>query len=288
MSETQDANSFISQQVESSRLFFLEAGGDDEFAVMFGGFESCKPDYKIERSDFPWYSLEYVSRGGGTLQMGGASEILGPGSFFLYGPGVPHRIETSVESPLGKYFVGFTGAGAIEFLERYDFRPGFISRCLKNEPIRRAFDTLIDRGVRKSKLAGPLCATMARQLLLMCRDDAIDLGSTDTLAFSTYTRIKDFIEASFLTIRKLSEIADGVGIEGAYLCRLFARFHDESPYQYLTRLRMEHASRVLLTSDATVKEVATSMGYRDVFHFSRVFRTFHHAPPSRFRQSLHP
>lgn len=278
VSESLNANSFISQQVESSRLFFLDGNGDNDFEVLFGGFESCERDYKIDRPEFPWYCLEFVSRGNGLLRLGGVVESLRPGSFFLYGPGMPQQIETSPTNPLGKYFVGFKGDEVGEFLKQYDIEPGFVSRCLKGEPIRRAFDTLIDRGIRKSPLAGPLCAVITRQLLLMCRDDATDLANTDTLAFSTYSRVKEFIEANFLEIKKLSEIASACELEGPYLCRLFARFHDESPYQFLTRLRMEHASRILLMSEATVKEVATSMGFKDAFHFSRVFKSVHHAP----------
>jgi AraC-like DNA-binding protein len=213
---------------------------------------------------------------------------LRPGSFYLYGPGLPHRIESSAESPLGKYFVGFTGSEVSGFLQRHDILPGYASRCVKGEPIRRAFDSLIDRGVRKSALARPLCEVITRQLLLMCRDDATEVGSTDSLAFSTYSRVKQYIETNFLELRKLEEIASACGLDGPYLCRLFARFHDESPYQFLTRLRMEHASRILLETDATVREVAGRLGFKDAFHFSRVFKSVHHAPPSRFRQSMHP
>ena len=79
-----------------------------------------------------------------------------------------------------------------------------------------------------------------------------------------------------------------MSVDAPYLCRLFARFHDESPYQFLTRLRMEHASRILLESDASVKSVAAALGFKDAFHFSRVFKSVHHVPPSRFRQSMHP
>ncbi len=287
MNETHDATLFVSQQVESSRLFFLDSAADIDFAVVFGGFESCGPDYRIDRSNFPWFSLEFVSRGAGTLCLDGVQEILRPGSFFLYGPNQPHRIESVSDNPLGKYFVGFKGAGVEAFLEKYDIRPGYISRCLKGEPIRRTFDTLIDRGVRKSRLAVPLCAGITRQLLLMCRDDATDLGNTDTLAFATYTRVKEYIEKNYLDLNKLEAIAKSCELDGPYLCRLFARFHDESPYQFLTRLRMTYASCILLESDATVKEVAAVLGFKDAFHFSRVFKSVHHAPPSRFRQSMH-
>ena len=288
MPEVPSPNSYISQDVESSRLFFLESDEAEDFAVVFGGFERCEADYQIDRRNFPWYSLEFVSHGAGSVRLGDTETAILPGSFFVYGPSVPHRITSSPDHSLGKYFVGFTGAGAGEFLERYGMPPGVVARCQNGEPIRRTFETLIERGVRKSRLARPLCDTITRQLLLMCRDDAADPGSTDTPAFGTFSRAKEFIERNYIGIPTLDAVAKACGVDGPYLCRLFARFHDESPYQFLTRLRMEHASRILLERDATVKSVAAALGFKDPFHFSRVFKSVHHVPPSRFRQSMHP
>ncbi|MEN9975240.1 MAG: hypothetical protein RLZZ282_1246 [Verrucomicrobiota bacterium] len=287
MKAIRDASTFLSQQVESSRLFFLDPAEDEGFTVVFGGFERCRTDYGIDRVDFPWFCLEFVNRGHGSLRMGEAEHALRPGSFFLYGPGLPHRIESSAEHPLGKYFVGFTGAGVEAFFHRYDIQPGMVARCLKSEAIRRAFDTLIDRGVRKSRLACPLCAMITRQLLLLCRDDAADPGNPDSPAFAAYCRAREFLETNFLHCQTLTAVAAGCSMKASYLCRLFARYHDESPYQFLTRLRMDHASHLLLEGDTPVKQVALLMGFKDAFHFSRVFKSVHLVPPSRFQQSAH-
>lgn len=127
-----------------------------------------------------------------------------------------------------------------------------------------------------------------RQLLLMCRDDAADPLSTDTPAYATYSRVRDFIERAYLDFTSLEAIAKACEVDAPYLCRLFARFHDETPYQFLTRLRMKHASWMLLESDAALKSVASALGFKDAFHFSRVFKSVHHVPPSRFPQSVHP
>ena len=288
MNELRDASSYVSRQVESSRLFFLDPAGDEDFAVVFGGYERCGPEYQIDRQNFPWFCLEFVSRGAGKLTLGGVSHDLKPGSWYVYGPGLPQQIESSEDKPLGKYFIGFTGSGVADFLARYEIGPGFVSRCLKGEPIRRSFDMLIDCGVRKSGLARPLCSLITRQLLLMCRDDAADPGNTDSPAFATFARVREMIEGHFLELGTLEAIARACAIDAPYLCRLFARYHDESPYQFLTRLRMDHASRLLLEGDATVKSVAAALGFKDAFHFSRVFKSVHHVPPSRFRQSMHP
>jgi AraC-like DNA-binding protein len=288
MSEADDTPSYISRQVQESRLFFLDAGEEEGFAVRCGGFERCRPDYRIDRPGFDWFCLEFVSRGEGRLELDGVAHDLRPGVFYLYGPGIPHRIASSAEHPLGKYFVGFQGDGVEEFLERHAIRAGMVARCPKAEPIRRGFDMLIDRGVRKSRLAAPICSLIARELLLLCRDDAAEPVNTGSPAFATYVRAREFIEGSFLNLNSLEAVSKGCGVDAPYLCRLFARYHDGSPYQYLTRLRMDHASRLLLDENATVGGVAMAMGFKDAFHFSRVFKSVHHVPPSRFRKLMHP
>jgi AraC-like DNA-binding protein len=280
------ASSYLSHEVESSRLFFLDLIEEDAFAVVFGGFERCAADYRIDRVEVPWFVLEWVSHGFGKLELGGIEADLVPGSFYVYGPSMNHRIVTSAEHPLRKYFVGFSGKDVESFLDQYEMRPGVISRCAKGELIRRTFDTLIDRGIRKSALAGPLCAAITRQLLLMCRDDATGPVCKDSVAYGTYSRAREFIEENFLQFNSLEAVAKACKVDAPYLCRLFSRFHDESPYQYLTRLRMGHAGELLLQAGSSVKSVAAALGFKDAFHFSRVFKSVNHVPPSRFRQSI--
>src|SRR6187401_2496480 len=107
MSELQSATSFLSHEVASSRLFFLDPAENEDFEVVFGGFERCAPDYRIDRQQLPWYCLEFVSHGTGTVALGGGGGgPVAPGRFFIYGPSLPQRIVSSQEAPLGKYFVG--------------------------------------------------------------------------------------------------------------------------------------------------------------------------------------
>jgi AraC-like DNA-binding protein len=279
--------SFLSRQVESSRVFFFDEQAAADFQVRCGGLERCRPDYRIKRAGFPWFLLEFVHGGRGTLAIGGVEAVLKAGVFFLYGPGVPHRITSDPDKPLVKYFAGFSGPGAADFLARHELAPGMVSQCLKAEPIRRAFDTLVERGSRNSKYSQPLCTAAVQQLLLMCREDAVDAGSTDTRAFATFSRAKQLIEQDFLRFATLDAVAAACQLDGPYLCRLFARFHDESPYQFLTRLRMRHAASLLLEGGLSVKDAARATGFADPFHFSRVFKSVHRVPPSRFREAMH-
>jgi AraC-like DNA-binding protein len=65
---------------------------------------------------------------------------------------------------------------------------------------------------------------------------------------------------------------------------LFSRFDYESPYQYLTRLKMIHAAEQLQMPGALVKQVAGQLGFGDPFRFSRTFRRVLGVSPKKFAQ----
>ena len=45
---------------------------------------------------------------------------------------------------------------------------------------------------------------------------------------------------------------------------------------------MNHAAALLLRSDATIKDVASHLGFADAFHFSRMFKSVYGVSPKRF------
>jgi len=277
---------FFSTQVLEARRFYLDTSGrtHPSMAVVCGGCEHCRPSYRIDRSDFPFHSIEFVARGKGTLCLLGREYSLSPGKVFSYGPGVPHLITTDVDTPLVKYFVDFKGPGARRALCQYGFSPGTALQVAAPEAVLRIFDDLIDNGETDSRYSPLLCATILQQLILKIAETAVTQEAHTAGAFSTYQSCRDFIRKNCLTLRSLAEIAGHCHVDAAYLCRLFRRFDDQSPYQYLIRLKMAAAARRLQTPDIRVKEVAYEFGFRDAFHFSRVFKKVFGESPEAFRK----
>ena len=277
---------FFSAQVSQARRFYLHLRPPrgTPLAVVCGGVEHCAPDYEIRRATFPFYSLEYVARGEGQLHLGRQRHALRPGIIFAYGPGVPHHITATPHKPLVKYFVDFAGTRSAAWIRQAGLAPGRVSQVYPPNEIQPLFDELIRNGQRGTRHAPELCRQLLECLGVKLIEARAPLKGTDSLAFATYQHCRQFMHEHALRLRTLAQIARECRVDTAYLCRLFRRFDQQSPYQFLTRLKMNAAAGQLQQPGALVKNVAAELGFNNPFHFSRVFKSVFAIAPEAFRR----
>ena len=58
----------------------------------------------------------------------------------------------------------------------------------------------------------------------------------------------------------------------------------EKIWDYVTRLRIEYAKRLLQNTDKTNYEISNLIGYKSEYHFSRKFKKLVGISPSQFRK----
>lgn len=276
---------FFSEHVAQARRFYLDLNPprNRPLVVACGGLEHCTPDYSIHRDTFPFFSIEYVVRGQGEVKLKARSYPLEPGRLFAYGPGVAHRITGNPAHPLVKYFVDFSGSRATGLLNSCGLAPGRVSQVFPPNVLQPLFDELIHSGLQARAESPELCAKLLECLALRIMGSTAPVDGAETLAFATYQHCRQHIGQHFLKLRTLEQAARECHINNAYLCRLFRRYDNQTPYQFLLRLKMNFAAERLQQSGALVKQVAEETGFSDPFHFSRVFRSVMGLSPVAFR-----
>ena len=276
---------FFAKAVRSSRRFYLDLAPPRRtpLAVVCGGYEECSTEYDISRTTFPYYSVELVVRGQGQLVLNGCEYQLQPGSVFAYGPGVAHRMTARRGSRLDKYFIDFIGIDAEHLLTEAGLPVGHTGHASPVAEVQLVLNELLRDGLRHSPHKQSLCDAWLRCLLLRIASSRGSANPCESDSHATYTRCLETIDKQVITLLSQQQLADACGVSPAYLCRLFRKFGKQTPYQYLTRARMNLAADKLLDESVSITEVADQLGFTDPFHFSRTFKKVYGVSPSAFR-----
>lgn len=102
-------------------------------------------------------------------------------------------------------------------------------------------------------------------------------------ASSQMAAVFRFIEENYWQPITLCDIAQSVGYSPAYLTNLVRQQTGKSVHRWLVERRMAQAICLLQKTEQTIGQIAETIGYQDVCHFSRYFRQFYGDSPQAWR-----
>ena len=95
---------------------------------------------------------------------------------------------------------------------------------------------------------------------------------------------RDYVDASFDQPITLAEVASVAGLSPNHLLRVFRQLFHQTPYQYITARRLEHARHLLRHSDRSVTDICLSLGFESLGSFSWLFRRHTGISPAAYRR----
>ncbi len=81
----------------------------------------------------------------------------------------------------------------------------------------------------------------------------------------------------------LSDVAETCNMHQDKVTALIRQGYGQTFKQYLNRLRLTEAQRLLRETDRQISEIAFAVGYNSVSHFNRVFKQFFSCTPREYR-----
>jgi AraC family transcriptional regulator len=96
-------------------------------------------------------------------------------------------------------------------------------------------------------------------------------------------RVTDYIRANLAGDLSISELAAQAGLSSFHFARVFRRETGEAPHQFVSRLRLEEAARLLRATDHTVLQIAIAVGFENASHFSVQFKRDYGVTPLAYR-----
>ncbi len=96
-------------------------------------------------------------------------------------------------------------------------------------------------------------------------------------------RARDFMHACYAEDLNLQLIAASASLSVHHFLRLFKQVFHETPHQYLTRIRIEQARHLLLTTQLSISSICFDVGFESLSSFSWLFKKRLGLSPERYR-----
>ncbi|MFO7937867.1 MAG: helix-turn-helix domain-containing protein [Kiritimatiellia bacterium] len=113
---------------------------------------------------------------------------------------------------------------------------------------------------------------------------AVDGMRATPKSFGPFSRAVQYIHDNYSESINTRKIALMVGMSHRQFNRRFRRFFNTSLCQYLMRVRVNAACRLLAETDYSITEIAEEVGFYDQSHFSKTFTRFMGISPLKYRK----
>ncbi|WFR65093.1 AraC family transcriptional regulator [Paenibacillus amylolyticus] len=100
-------------------------------------------------------------------------------------------------------------------------------------------------------------------------------------------QIAAYIQEHYAHPVSMEEMAAQFHYSSHYLARVFKRKFGCSPMDYVIQTRMNRAKVLLTETEVQIRDVAESVGYKDLYYFSRIFKRMMGETPAQYKMHSH-
>ncbi len=231
------------------------------------------------------FQVVYLAEGRGEFESRATGCVdVEAGSAMLLFPGTWHRYRPFADTGWVEEWVEIGGPLLDGMLRRRTFSQDepviSVSRRLDLEARIGSIHGLI---TTHSAGDAPELAAHALGLLALLHASRHGVGPPRTVV-SAVAQAKRAMEEAGNSPVSMPKLAQSLGVAYSHFRREFRVRTGISPRQYLLRIRMQRAQRLLGASDESLKQIADRLGFSSAYHLSSAFKAEFGMAPSHWRR----
>ncbi|MBQ4269172.1 MAG: helix-turn-helix domain-containing protein [Clostridia bacterium] len=262
--------------------FFLNREEKDFFVHMIGyhNFHHIFPDPYSRKQ--PCFTLHFIVSGKGFLYVNGKMFTVYQHEVFFLDNRCTFAYYPSSDEPWEYVFFEFGG----RFAQKYADLAGF-SYAQPKKTCRHPQKVLSTLSSAFRHADKSLSYFKVNSLFFSVLDSVCE-PETETEFFyerNFIEEVKHFIQLKYLTPEfNVEYLCNSMHISHSHLCRIFKQSENVSPIGYINNLKMARARELLTTTTASVRNVASTSGFREYEYFLRLFKRMHGVSPTTYRK----
>ncbi|MGH9354105.1 MAG: helix-turn-helix domain-containing protein [Terriglobia bacterium] len=248
-----------------------------------------QPHWKLERHRHKYFQMIYFLSGSGRFFLDDREYPISHDTVFLIKPQQIHGLNAgSTVKTLDIKFMVNEPPLRRSLMQAHSFIEE------KDSLIPHLFERIRWEGERKGFLFRELCRTyLIQMLILYLREDRGRLAKETHVVDERQELLEndlvsrkaiEFVKAHYAEDLSLEQLARHVGVSDRHLRHRFKESVGFSPMRYLACYRIDAAKNLISYSNYALKVVAELVGFKNVHHFTRVFREVTGESPGAWRR----
>jgi len=225
------------------------------------------------------FEMHIVTKGSQEYEIHGTKYKLKGGSFLLICPKVPHTVINTTPN---------TQKCSIVFNKQTDalldcFFGTFSKRMSQN------IDFISNEALLKKQISSTLIENNILEILVLvfrmlgakenentCKQDENEIISL----------AKQYIDDNIERAPSVEEVSEYCYLSTKQLTRIFQRYEDISPGEYIKNRRISKIEKLLADESLSLKQISERMNFHNEYYFNAFFKKYSGMPPGEYRKML--
>lgn len=253
-----------------------------------GYYPHAKYHFRERTEPISQYILIYCIEGKGWFQTNGNRHQIGKNQCFVIPANSPHSYGANEQQPWTIYWIHFKGRLAEHYAQRLyvpiDIKPSIYSRISGRINLFEEIYRSLEMGYSKENILYA-CSALHHFMGTLCylqqyRNAADGKHNYTDLIEAAIHYMKENIEKK----TTVDEMAQHCGYSTSHFSSLFTQRTGHSPINYFNQLKIQHACKLLDTTDIRINQVCFKIGIEDCYYFSRLFNKIMGMSPTAYRK----
>jgi len=233
------------------------------------------------------WQIIYIAAGKGHFILDGKEVIVPAGSMVLFQPKQVQDYFYFGRDGTQVWFVHFTGREVRSILKHYEIPlDGYILHTGISREYEDCFRKMRDELIKCSWGYEEMLTYLFRELMLLIHRRMTEaMPQVSGFIQEEIERAKDYFEEHYNEEISIEQYAASRSMSTSWFNRSFRGAVGTSPMKYILDIRIRNAQVLLETTDYSIANIASVIGYDNPMYFSRMFRKAKGLSPAKYRKT---
>ena len=268
------------------------------------GIQECEKGHMWQFQARPYHLLHFVLQGEGSLKISGRMLNVHAGQAFFIPAGMEGKYIASLQNPWKYAWIGFYADNGNKFIDLLFGKNEILDLALSAKELEKEILSILsvmDKRLQDVAIyqeedfpgeqffsirnfSASLEAN-SRMLHLFARllETQGDIKKLTKEEKNLARDAKNYMDRMYSRDIRIQDVAGILHVHPNYLSTLFRREYDQSPREYLRKVRMNQAKILLTTTEYSISDISSDVGYTNPFQFSKVFKSCYGISPTEYR-----